>query len=573
MKKILSYCRPYTLFVFITMVIKTVGTLMDLFIPYLLGYILDEVVPRCTRENFTQIFYWGGAMVLCAVIALVGNITANHRSCLFSKKVIIHLRGDLFRKILSFSAAQTDAFTIPSLVARMSTDTYSLSTMLSTMLRAGMRAPLLLIGGVLVTLSIEPVLSLSFIALLPLMAGIVIFISRKGIRLFRAKQERVDAMVEKIRDTFTGIRVIRALSKVEKEKESFQKINYALSRSEEKANITMATSKPVTNVSLNLGMTAVVALGAWRVHAGFTTPGQIISFMSYFTIILNATLMLTRIFTVCTKGVASAQRIQEVLEEGEDLVLLPPSPAEEGAPFLEFRNVSFSYHKTTPVLENVSFTLNRGETLGIIGGTGSGKSTLIHLLMRFYDPDEGAIYFEGHDLRTIPPEKRREMFGVVLQHDFLISDTLEENIRFGRDISREEMERAAADAQALPFISDLEAGFDHTLTTKGANLSGGQRQRVLISRALAGHGDVLILDDASSALDYKTDANLRRALGRRKDATRVIVAQRISSIHAADLILVLENGQVVGQGKHGDLMESCAIYKEIAQSQMGEVVK
>lgn len=571
MKKILSYCKPFSFYITLSMIIKIVGTVMDLFIPYLLGFILDEVAPGCTDGNLLPIFSWGSLMLLCAVIALVGNITANRRVSYFSKEVVARVRSDLFRKTLSLSAAQTDAFTVPSLVSRLSSDSYTLLNMLNVMLRAGMRAPILLLGGVVMTLIIEPVLALSFIVLLPFMALIITYVSRKGVKLFKEKQARVDAMVEKVRDTFTGVRVIKALSKVEYEKDSFGKINLNLSRGEEKANITMAISRPVTNLFLNLGMTAVIILGAFRVHNGHTTPGQIISFMSYFTIILNATLMLTRTFTMLTRGIASADRIRDVLEEKEDLLLMPEQKAEEKAPFLEFRDVTFSYNKTIPTVEHVSFKLEKGQTLGIIGGTGSGKTTLIQLLLRFYDPDEGRILLEGRDLRTIPSEELRRRFGTVLQNDFLMAGDLMENVRFGREVSEQAAERAAEHAQALPFIRE-KGGMNYELTTKGANLSGGQRQRLLITRALAGNPEILILDDSSSALDYKTDATLRVALRENYgDATCIVVAQRISSIRHADLILVLEHGELIGKGKDEDLMKECEVYREIAHSQMGEV--
>ncbi|MBR7164843.1 MAG: ABC transporter ATP-binding protein, partial [Clostridia bacterium] len=524
MKTVLSYCKPYAFYTVITLVIKTVGTVMDLFIPYLLGYILDEVVPHCTKENLGGVFLWGSLMILCAIVALVGNVVANRRTSRFARDVIRNIRSDLFKKILSLSAARTDKVTVPSLVSRMSSDSYSVHSLLNVVLRAGLRAPILLVGGIVVTLSIEPVLALSFVVLLPLLAWVVTFVSRRGVHLFKDKQKRVDAMVEKLRDTFTGISVIKALSKISYEKESFGTINQALSHSEETANITMSVTRPVINVFLNLGMVAVVALGAWRVHLGFTTPGQIISFMSYFSIILNATLVLTRIFTVCTKGVASAERISEIFAMEEDLPVQEEKTPDEHAPFLEFRDVTFSYNKNVPALEHLSFSLEKGQTLGIIGGTGAGKTTLIQLLLRFYDPDEGSILLEGRDLRTIPREELTARFGVVFQNDFLMADTLKENIRFGRELTDEALECATVSAQADSFIKE-KSGLEYDLATAGANLSGGQRQRILISRALAGDPEILILDDSSSALDYKTDAALRGAIREKYcDATCILVA-------------------------------------------------
>ncbi len=572
MKKILSYCKPLTGFFILSLIIKSAGTIIELVIPYILGMILDEVVPQCTKENLWPMFFWGGVMILCSFLALVMNTVANRRAAYFTKTVIQNVRGDLFDRILSLSAAQTDSFTVPSLVARLSSDSYSLYTMFMDLLRAGIRAPILLIGGVFITLSIEPVLSLSLILPLPFLAMIVFFVSRCSVRLYKRKQKKVDVMVEKIRDTFTGIRVIKALSKTDYEKKSFDRINEDLNRSGQKAGMITGITGPAVSVFMNLGMTAVIVLGAFRVASGHTAPGQIISFMSYFTIILNATLGITRIFTVTTQGSASATRISEVLNTKPDLNLIPASPAEPNAPFLEFRDVTFSYNKTIPTVEHVSFTLEKGQTLGIIGGTGSGKTTLIRLLLRFYDPDQGVILLEGRDLRSFDPARLRKKFGVVFQHDFLMADTLAENIRFARPLPEQALEPAASCAQALPFIQDLKDGFQHPLTTNGSNLSGGQRQRVLISRAVADHPEILILDDASSALDYKTDAALRQSIREEMvGSTCVVVAQRISSIQNADLILVMEHGELIGKGKNDHLMETCPVYREIAESQMGEM--
>ena len=572
MKRIIEYCKPYFGVLAIMVCIKFIGTMMDLVIPYILGYILDEVVLRCTSENLLPVFFWGAMMALCALVAVFTNIFANRRISLYSTKIVKKLRSDLFDKILSLSAAQTDSFTVPSLVARMSSDTYSIHNMLNMTFRAGVRAPILLIGGIGITLFIEPVLSLTLVILLPIMSLIVIYVSKKGVKLFKNKQTKVDRMVEKVRDTFTGIRVIKALSKVDYEKDSFGEVNAELSHSEEKANVTMAITPATVTLCLNLGMTAVVALGAYRVFRGHSSPGQIISFMQYFTQILNATLALTRIFIVFSRGAASADRLAEVLDEKEDLKLLPPAEPEKDAEFLEFRNVTFSYNKTIPTVEDISFRLRKGGTLGIIGGTGSGKSTLIQLLMRFYDPNEGQILLEGRDLRTIDAGALKAKFGVIFQNDFLMAETLKENILFGRELGDEELKKAADSAQALSFIENLDDGFEYLLTTKGANLSGGQRQRVLISRALAGDPEILILDDSSSALDYKTDAMLRGALRKNyTNATKIIVAQRISSIRDADLILVLEHGKICGMGTDETLSGTCEIYREIAQSQMGEM--
>lgn len=310
-------------------------------------------------------------------------------------------------------------------------------------------------------------------------------------------------------------------------------------------------------------------VGAFRVNAGLSQAGKIIAFLSYFTIILNAMMAITRIFVMCSKGVASGSRIQEVLDTPEDLRVTPTEP--EHTPYhIVFDHVSFSYNKTEPSVEDISFRLKPGETLGVIGATGCGKSTLMALLMRLYDADSGLIQIGGRKLSSIPMKELHQKFGVVFQNDVLFADTIYENIDFGRHLPAEEIEKAARCAQAMEFISALPDGLQHMLTAKGTNLSGGQKQRVLVARALAGSPEILILDDSSSALDYRTDAALRKALREEyQGITTIIIAQRVSSILHADHILVLEEGKELGYGGHEHLLKTCSVYQEIARSQMG----
>ena len=292
--------------------------------------------------------------------------------------------------------------------------------------------------------------------------------------------------------------------------------------------------------------------------------------MSYFTIIANAMIAITRIFTMMTRGIASANRITEVIELKQELTPVENTKKCPREGYIVFDHVDFSYGKMKKTLTDIDFSLPKGGTLGIIGATGSGKSTVIQLLMRYYDADSGAVYLDGRDVRSYTADELYSKIGIVRQNDFIYNDTIEENISFGRDLPHEDIEKAAVIAQAHGFISDIEAGYDHQLTSKGTNVSGGQRQRLLISRALAGNPELLILDDSSSALDYKTDANLRRAIPENLgDTTQVIVAQRVSSIMGSDLILVMDEGEIVAAGTHEQLIESCEVYREISDSQLG----
>lgn len=368
----------------------------------------------------------------------------------------------------------------------------------------------------------------------------------------------------------TGIRVIKALSKEDYEREKFDYRNKAAVEQEKKTGMVMAVLNPVMNLCLNLGTVLVILAGAYRVNSGAIKPGIIVAFLTYVTLILNALLFISRVFTNYSKASASAKRINEILNAEEELVI-KDIPKTDNGYAIEFDNVSFSYNHKENNLTNISFRIKKGETLGIIGATGSGKSTIVKLLMRFYDVNQGAIKINGQDVRAIDMKVLREKFGVVFQNDFISTDTIFENIRFGRDISEAKIKAAAEYAMATEFIEGKTEGFQTKVAVRGADLSGGQKQRLLISRALAAYPEILILDDSSSALDYKTDASLRKELQNHfKETTTIMIAQRISSIMSADHICVLEDGEIVGYGTHQELIESCDIYREISESQLEE---
>ena len=548
--------------------IKFMGTIMDLFIPWILAYLIDDIVPT---QNTNLIIFWGVMMMICSGAALAGNVIANRMASRVARDTARRIRFELFSKISYLSNKQMDAFTIPSLESRLTSDTYNIHQMLGMMQRLGVRAPILLIGGLLITSMMEPVLTLVLVALLPFITIVVFRISRKGIPMFTQTQKAVDGMVRVVRENIQGIRVIKALSREEREEERFKAENSNVVDHEKRASFLMAKTNPLMNLFLNAGLVFVILLGAYRVNLGVSEPGKIIAFMSYVTLILNAMLSITRMFTNLSRGTASANRIGEVIDAPVDMEVVPARESSRSDAHIEFKNVSFSYNGVKNNITDISFSLKKGQTLGIIGATGSGKSTIISLLMRFYDIDSGEILIDGRNIKSMPPEILRTKFGVVFQNDFLYADTIEANIDFGRDLAHDRIEHATEMAQAAPFITDIEAGFEHELTIKGSNLSGGQKQRVLISRALAADPEVLVLDDSSSALDYKTDSLLRKEIhenfgGR---TTTIIVAQRVSSIMASDLILVLDEGVIIGRGTHAELMESCETYSKISESQMG----
>ncbi len=583
MRKVFHYLKPYSIRMAFGLSIKILGTFMDLGLPWVLAYILDDVIPL---QKVSLILWWGVAMIALSVGARTFNIIANRMAARVARNTTENLRHDLFEKILGLSGTQIDYFTVPSLEARMTSDTYNIHSMIGMMQRMGVRAPIILIGGIIITSTLEPVLTLVLAGVLPFLAFIVYLVSKKGIPLYVDMQRSVDKMVRVVRENITGIRIIKALSKTWSEKERFAEVNGEVVDKELKAGTTMAVTNPLMNMLLNLGLTLVVVAGAFRVNAGASEPGKIVAFLSYFTIMLQAVMAITRIFVMYSKASASAGRIAEVLDVKEDLSVLPleaytaaagmntadmddkPETPAESQEHIAFHHVNFSYTQE-PCVSDIDFTVKRGGSLGIIGSTGSGKTTLINLLMRFYDVTDGSITICGRDIRTFDKQELRRRFGVVFQNDVLFADTVSENIRLGREMSEDRVWEAAEHAQAAVFLQELVRKLDFKLAIKGSNLSGGQKQRLLVARALAGRPEILILDDSSSALDYKTDSLLRKAIRENyEDTTTIVIAQRISSVMKLDHILVLEDGQVAGYGTHEELLETSEVYREIYQSQM-----
>ena len=544
--------------------VKILGTFADLGLPWVLAYILDDVVPL---GRISLVLWWGVVMFFLAVAARLLNIRANRMASKVARDTIEEVRHDLFHKIMYLSGNQTDRIGIPSLISRLTADSYNVHSMIGRVQRIGVRAPIILMGGILITFTLEPVLTLVLIATLPLLSVLVYRVSKKGIPLYTKVSQSVDGVVRIMRENINGIRVVKALSKTDYEYGRFKEQNGELAEHEFKAGITMALSGPMMNLILNLGLTAIVVVGAYRVNAGASMPGRIVAFLSYFTMILHAMMAITRVFVDISKAAASANRIGLVLSEGDELLVrareadkLSGEDATEIPPRIEFLNVSFGYHAAS------------GGEDKLLGATGSGKSTVINLLMRFYDVNSGSVRVDGRDVREYTPKELREKFAVVFQNDTVFHDSIMENICFGREIGEEEVMAAAKDACAYDFIMEKEDGFLSEAAIGGANLSGGQKQRLLITRALAGKPEILVLDDSSSALDYKTDAKLRRAIRKHYAGTNIVmVAQRVSSLMGLDHILVLEDGEAIGYGRHEELLKDCEVYREIYEVQMGSM--
>ncbi len=566
MKTLWTYIKPKIKMMSLGFGIKFIGTVIELLLPWILAVILNRYAPARDWDMTRRL---GLLMLLCSGLALAANVTANRLATKTARDIIYRLRQDLFSKVLKLSCRQADELTEPSLISRITSDTYHVYRMLDRMQRMGVRAPIMLFGGVAITMVIEPVLTLILLAILPILATVVWQVSRRGTRRYEKTQEALDGLIRRAQESMAGIRVIKALSKDEYEKSCFDKINKEVVQTEKQATLLMNITGPVMNFLLNAGLTLVVVVGAFRVNRGLTQTGTIIAFLSYFTLILIALMAVSRLFTMYSKGAASARRIAEVLAAEE--ISMPAAedrPGESGQ--IAFEAVSFSYDKVRNNLTEISFVIEPGQTLGIIGPTGSGKSTLLRLLLRFYVPDSGYIRLDGRDIQAMPAQELYARFGTVLQNDFLYAAAMKDNISLGRRLKEEDLQLALQTAQA-DFIQEKEGGLAYEIAARGHDISGGQKQRLLLARALAAKPPILLLDDSSSALDFKTDACLRSALAEHfAAATKIIVAQRISSIKHADQILVLQDGRVIGQGSHSQLMKSCAYYREAAAIQMGE---
>lgn len=568
MKRLFKYLSPYKVRMIIGLVIKVVGTVMDLFLPMILSLIIDEIIPT---KNMSKIVLWGCIMIVCSFVALFGNIIANRMAARVAGDTVRSIRHDLFEKISYLDASQVDKLTISSLESRITSDTYSVHTMVGMVQRMGIRAPILIIGGLVTAFMLDARLTVMLALTMPFIFFTVFLVSKQGVKLYKKLQFAVDNIVNVVRENASGVRVIKALGKSEFEKKRFDKANSEAIKLEKNAGTVMALSSPLVSFFLNAGLCAVILAGAYLVDDGLSSNGKIIAFMSYFTIISNATIAISRIFTMTSKGLACMNRIDSVLCEEPTLWVEKYKEFDEvqknAHTHISFKNISFGY-EDKKVLKNISFDLGYGETLGIIGATGSGKSTIISLLMRMYDVDEGEILVDGINIKEMPSHVLREKFGAVFQNDFLFADSIYENVSFGRNLSKEQVDTALERAQA-EYVKNYKENTEYMLDIKGANLSGGQKQRLLIARAIAADPEILVLDDSSSALDYKTDAALRAVIATElKDSTSIIIAQRVSSVMNADKILVLDKGRIIGLDKHEKLLESCDIYREIYDTQM-----
>ncbi|MBO7334633.1 MAG: ABC transporter ATP-binding protein [Lachnospiraceae bacterium] len=580
MRFILRYVKPIKYRLLFVLFLKAVASFLELLIPYVLEHIIDDVV---LENSVFKVLLWGGIMIFLAFLVWRTNVFANRRAVKNATDTILKIRQDLFDKTMNLSGEVFDEFGLPSLTSRMTSDSYNVQNFVRMVQTMGIRAPMLLIGGITVTLIMDAGLAAILCILAPIMIVLVVFISFKGIPLYENVQKKVDNIVRVMRENITGVRVVKALSKEEYEKRRFSGTNDEMTGADMKASIVMSMPGPLMQLFLNSGLTLVVFIGARRVNAGVTEPGVILAFLTYFNMVLMGVMGVNRLFMMMSKADASAKRIASAVDAVNTLDIEEEKERTKDDAFIRFDHVTFGYAKVLnddeiieggqrrKAISDMDFSIKKGGSLGIIGATGSGKTTVFNLLMRFYDVDKGKITIEGRDVKTIEKDELHSMFGAVFQNDVLLTGTIRDNIVFGREVSEEALIKAAKCAGAYEFISAYDDGFDHEITKLGTNLSGGQKQRVLIARALAADPKILILDDASSALDYRTDADMRKAIATNyPSVTRLIVAQRISSILNCDEILVMDDGEIIARGTHDELLENSPEYAEIYRTQMGE---
>lgn len=567
MFKLTRFLKDYKKQVFLGPFFKLCEAILELLLPFLMKELIDKGI---ASGDTGYIIRMGVLMLFTTILGLACALVCQYYASIASQGSGTALRNALFKKIQSFSGSEMDKFGSASLLNRVTNDTVQLQYAVAMLIRLVIRAPFLCIGGLVMAMIINLKLSLIILAVIPIFIIVLYLIMKACVPLFKLMQKKLDGLAVLLRENLSGVRVVRSFSRTEQER---QKYADASENWQKTALITGRISglmNPLTNLILNFAMLAVVGWGANEISAGSMTKGDIVAYVNYLTTILLALIVVANLVVTFTRAAASAQRVNEVFETEPQAAVCahPITETDNSEPIVSFENVTFYYPgSSSPALRDISFSLKRGQTLGIIGGTGSGKSTIVKLLARLYEPSEGRILFKGVDLNKLDPEILHAQTGFAFQKAQLFSGTIADNIKLGRDIREEDVRRAAQDAQAEEFILGKEKGYDSLLEQGGSNLSGGQKQRLNIARAIAGSPELVILDDSSSALDYATDLKMRRAVLGRKDRAAIVISQRPAAIKDAALILVLDNGRIAGAGEHAQLIETCRVYAEICQSQ------
>jgi len=569
--KLVRFLKPYSLVLTAVVILVFIQSITNLYLPNLNSDIVDTGV---VRGDTAYIWRTGGWMLLVAAGSAIAAVVAAYLSSLVAAGFGRDLRSRVFSRVESFSLHEFDKIGTATLITRTTNDITQVQMVLLIMLRMMIGAPIMAAGGIIMAVSKDAELSLVLVVVLPLLVGLITFVAGKGIPIFKALQVKLDRLNLVLRENLTGIRVIRAFDRVDHERRRFQEANRDLTQTAIRVNQLMAVMMPTMMLVMNFTMVAIVWFGGVRIEGGHMQVGDMMAFIQYAMQIMWSMVMMSMMFIMIPRAEASAVRINEVLETVPEISdPAHPSPASGRHGHVEFQDVTFSYPGAEqPALSHISFRADPGQVTAIIGGTGSGKSTLISLIPRFYDVGQGKVLVDGTDVRDMTQEALRARIGFVPQKAILFTGSITDNIRHGKeDASSEEVRQAAVTAQAAEFIAGMKDGFDSPIEQGGSNVSGGQKQRLSIARALIRRPEVYVFDDSFSALDFKTDARLRAALRKETaEATVIIVAQRVSTVMDADQIVVLDDGRIAGIGNHKDLMNTCAVYREIVSSQLSE---
>ncbi|MGM9923801.1 MAG: ABC transporter ATP-binding protein [Bacillus sp. (in: firmicutes)] len=571
MRKILKYIAPYKIPIAFVLVLLFIQALTDLFMPTLMADIIDVGV---VENDIPYIWKVGGFMLLVAALGTICSVAASYLSAKVSMSYGKDLRHRVFSHVENFSLQEFDQVGTASLITRTTNDITQVQTVLNMILRMMVTAPLMAIGGIVMAYSKDAELSKVILIAVPILFLVIGLVMRKGIPLFKMVQVKLDAVNRVLRENLTGVRVIRSFNRVAYEHKRFERANSDLTETTIKVNKIIATLMPAMMLIMNCTSIAIIWFGAIRIDNGNMQVGDLMAFLQYAMQIMFSMVMLSMMFVMIPRASASAVRINEVLEM-ETVVAEAPQDVKPSnqSRIIEFDDVTFSYPGAEhPALCNISFAAGAGEVTAIIGGTGSGKSTLVKLVPRFYEVDSGSVKVMGVDVRDMPLDALRSKIGMVPQKAVLFTGTVAENIAFGKeDATQEEIEHAASIAQASDFIANMKDGYQSVIAQGGTNVSGGQKQRLSIARALVRKPQIYIFDDSFSALDFKTDAKLRAALkSETMESTVLLVAQRVTTVMDADRIIVLDEGKMAGIGTHQELMDTCDVYKEIVSSQLSE---
>lgn len=570
MFRLRRFLKDYKLQLIIGPICKLIEAIFELFIPLITADIIDNGVKN---NDVGYVLQKGALMILLGALGLGFALVCQKSASIASQGFGTKVRNAMFRHINTFSHSELDKIGTPSLITRMTNDVNQLQLAVAMLIRLVIRAPFLVIGALIMAMMIDLKLSLIFFGA-ALLIGLVLFlVMSRSVPFFKRIQKRLDKVSLISRENLSGNRVIRAFSGQERDEARFAEMNNELSHTAVTVGRLSALLNPLTYIIAQAAIIGIVWFGSVFVNGGVLLQGQIIALVNYMTQILLAMIVVSNLVVIFTKASASAARVNEVFDTKPSIVENDKEAVEdENAPCIEFRNVSFGYQGSGYALKNISFRINRGETIGIIGGTGSGKSTLISLIPRFYDASEGEVLVNGADVKDYTFRTLRGKIGIVPQTAALFSGTIKDNMRWGKkDATDEEIEKALKVSQSYEFVSKLPEKTDKLISAGGKNLSGGQRQRLTIARALVSEPDILILDDSASALDFATDAALRKAINEETGGMTVLmVSQRVGTVRYADRIIVLDKGELAGLGTHNELFDNCSVYREICLSQLKE---